>query len=188
MHARNILGYSERGGSKIYQAIHRHPCKKHNEGPAKEAQLELVLKRLAIIKSFESLSDEQQAQLRLLVAVQKELLLEVSLYHLHLKQYHTARVNVKKIEMNLKVGEALVYRDFVNQHSVTGGKVMNLVLSVLQRKEAGGPLFVTTIHNVCTDKETMSSDAAFVADVFDFHLQKKGEHNPELSTVSQRFI
>ena len=165
-------------GVRFTQAIHRHPCKKHDEGPGKEVQLELVRHRLAIIKSHEILTDEQKKQVRLLMAVQTSLALDVSLYHLHLEQYCSARKKVKQIENNLEVGEALIYRDFVNQHSVTGGKVMNLVLSVLYRVETGGPLFATSIHNVCTDEDTMSSDAAFVADVFDFHLKKKSDHNP----------
>jgi hypothetical protein len=55
---------------------------------------------------------------------------------------------------------------------------VNLVLCVLWREKDKGPLHVLNIHNFCTDKDTQSADAYFVADVMDFHLQTKSDTHP----------
>lgn len=57
-------------------------------------------------------------------------------------------------------------------------KIVNLVLCVLWREADTGPLHVLNIHNFCSDKETQSADAYFVADVMDFHLQKNSDSHP----------
>jgi hypothetical protein len=45
----------------------------------------------------------------------------VAEYKLHMEQFRVQRAYVKEIEDNLKPGEVLVYKDFVNQHIHGGG-------------------------------------------------------------------
>ena len=101
----------------------------------------------------------------------RKLRAQVTLYHLHLKQFETCRATIKKIEDNLVPGEALVYRDFVACYNCEGHKVQNLVLVVEWRTEVGGPLRVMKLNNYCSDPDSRSSDAHYVADVFEFHMR-----------------
>lgn len=122
--------------------------------------------------------EQQNKKLKLLLSIQADLTAKVDHYHLHLKQYESCRQHLKQIEHELKPGQCLCYRDFVNQHNAEGGKVVNLVLCLLWREQEQGPLFVLNIYNFCTDKQSQSADAYHVADVMDFQLQKKSATNP----------
>jgi hypothetical protein len=97
---------------------------------------------------------------------------EVQKYTTHLKQYECCRAVIKKIEENLKVGECVMYRDFVAAYNCEGKKVQNLVLVVLYRDAPNGPLKTFKFNNLCDDKRTRSADPAYVADVFEFYFGK----------------
>ena len=98
--------------------------------------------------------------------------LEVQKYITHLKQYECCRAVIKKIEEDLKVGECVMYRDFVAAYNCEGKKVQNLVLVVLYRDAPNGPLKTYKFNNLCDDKRTRSADPAYVADVFEFYFGK----------------
>jgi transcriptional regulator with XRE-family HTH domain len=98
--------------------------------------------------------------------------LEVQKYITHLKQYECCRAVIKKIEEDLKVGECVMYRDFVAAYNCEGKKVQNLVLVVLYRDAPNGPLKTYKFNNLCDDKKTRSADPAYVADVFEFYFGK----------------
>ena len=174
--------------SKVrYTRVNRsHPCQLHDKGlvwvqqfeDAVKKQSELELQMRSCSHVTDCLCSQARAQCQLLLSLQRELEPKKNKYELHLKQYAAARKHVKQIEINLKKGECLVYRDFVNHHNANGGKVVNLVLCLLWREEDDGPLHVLNIHNFCTDKDTQSADAFFVADVFDFHLQRQSDTHP----------
>ena len=105
----------------------------------------------------------------------------MSQYEIHKQQYEYCRKVCRGIEDNLKPNECIVYRDFVNQHNWTGGKVWNLVMTMLWREPlptGGSTLRVRKIHNVCTDKDTGGATAWFMADVWRFHMGKKSKNNP----------
>ena len=90
--------------------------------------------------------------------------IDVRKYELHMRQFETARSEVKKIEKNLEVGECLIYRDFVNQYT-PDGKMVNLVLVVMWRTSPGAELNVLKINHFCSDHQTNGATSFFVADV-----------------------
>mgnify|MGYP000494414702 CR=1 FL=1 len=59
-----------------------------------------------------------------------------------------------------------------------GGKVANLSLTLLWREAEDGPLHCMAVNHFCTDNKTLSTDAYFTADVFDFHLKPNSAKNP----------
>jgi hypothetical protein len=81
---------------------------------------------------------------------------------------------MKDLEKRLKPGECILYRDFVNQYNSDGKKVNNLVLVVMWRDKVGDPLNVKKLSNLCSDAESRSCDAYYVADVMAFHLEPQG--------------
>ena len=101
-------------------------------------------------------------------------------YRLPIEQYEVQRPFIKDLERNLKPGECVLYRDFVNQYNANQAKVANLQLVVLSRDKIGAPLTVQKISNFCSDKDTASCDSFFVADVMAFHMTPKGKHSSGL--------
>jgi hypothetical protein len=104
-----------------------------------------------------------------------ELQLKVKEYKDHLKQYEFARPYLKDIENRLKPGCCVVFRDFVNSTS-QNGKVTDLVLVVVWKE--GNQVKIRKIHNFCTEEHERSTDAAYVFDVFRFHLSASTEFAP----------
>ena len=66
-----------------------------------------------------------------------ELEKKVETAQVHQRHYETARKHVKTIEENLKPGEVLIFRDFVNQYNEDKGKINNLVFVVLRPNPNG---------------------------------------------------
>jgi hypothetical protein len=129
---------------------------------------ELVQANRAALTVLRDKSKQLDAEYLQLQADASFLLQKVNFYHKHIEQYETARKQVKIIEKNLKPGEVLVYRDFVNQHS-QDFKCSNLVYVLLWRSEEGGVIHVQKVNNFCTDPATSSCDAFYVRDVLNFH-------------------
>ena len=99
---------------------------------------------------------------------------EVRRYHIHLEQFETARAKIKEIEANLKVGECVVYRDFVNQYT-PNGKCINLILVALWRELVDDPeLNVLKFNHFCTDKDSNGASSFFVASVMRYHFETAG--------------
>ena len=89
------------------------------DAPSEEVSLEAEMKKDAPSEEVNELR-KQQEKLERLVARHK----------IHREQFEVQRAAVQKIEKELKPGEDLVYKDFVNQH-IHGGsesKCNNLVL------------------------------------------------------------
>ena len=85
----------------------------------------------------------------------RELDSAVNLYHIHLEQYALQRSEVQSIEQNLGVDEAVVYRDYVNDHDERGQKVCNLVLVIRSRLEEGKPVETITYTTLATQSRVM---------------------------------
>jgi hypothetical protein len=149
------------------RAIHAHECPLHTSGPLWLIQLDDVNKALAVLPA-----GQEMERVRL-IGVQRRLQNQVARYNLHVKQYAAQRPFMKELEKRLKPGECILYRDFVNQYNGDGKKVNNLVLVVMWRDEVGGPLHVQKLSNLCSDAESRSCDAYYVADVMAFHLQRE---------------
>jgi hypothetical protein len=82
----------------------------------------------------------------------------------HKDQMENQRNKIKEIEDELKPGEAVVYRDFVNFYDGKGGKVPNLVLVVVFRTVVGGPLFHASLSNFASVGS--KTDHRYTKDVF----------------------
>jgi hypothetical protein len=132
---------------------------------------------LEIARGAENPTVEQRQQKQTLVAQYRRLKADVRQYHVHCEQYEKQRKRVQRIEAALTPGEAVVYRDFVNDHDERGKKVCNLVLVIRQRLQVGQELSTINIHNF---GDAESCDAFWTADVFDFHLAPGGEHHSGL--------
>ena len=186
--------------------VHPHECPLHDQGPGWELKLtKAVHEEAAALDRLEEIrakmtgyeGDEDAQRLGEDLAAEdhakklkaaRELVDDVSRYHRHLKQYEAARMVSKTIEGDLKPGQCMVYRDFVNMYTHEGKKMTNLVLVVVYRTEDGGPLHVFKFNNLCTDKNTSSSDAYFVADVFDYYFGKGPGHSTFFKDFSEIFI
>jgi hypothetical protein len=162
-------GVLKKSKIRYTRAIPAHECPLHDNGPLWELQFQQVFDARIFLPDDEALLRRE----RVLAA-------KVQRYRLHIEQYEEQRPFIKELERNLAPGECVLYRDFVNQYNANGTKVANLQLVVLSRKEIGAPLTAQKISNFCSDKDTASCDAFFVADVMAFHLEPKGEHSSGL--------
>ncbi len=61
---------------------------------------------------------------------------KLNVYALHKKQYAAGRQKVTEREASLSHGEALIFRDYVNHHDLTGRKISYLHWVILY---GGGP-------------------------------------------------
>ena len=156
-------------------ASNPHPCPIHEKGPAQvQALLILQGQQAATVlqqaayplesAEWESCRREIRARELRMSALQKE----VDIFRLHEDQFKNCRPYVTQIQKDLKDGECVVYRDFVNQYGDGGGKVANLVL-VRIAKVNGVRTVVKTSH-ICNDPNSRSTDSYFVADVFGYHM------------------
>jgi len=170
------------GNNKVKYRVEHNPtrCKIHDEGPVQEAGLPLViaeLLRLTKREGEERRGDTSQRREQL-VAEKRALESAIQLYHLHLRQYETQRMQIEHAQNNLlRPGVDMLYRDYVNDHDGTGGKICNLQLVLVERKVVGGPLALTNIENFA---DAEACDSLITADIFDFHLGKKDHHHPGL--------
>jgi hypothetical protein len=120
-----------------------------------------------------------------LTAKLRQVRIKVARYVRHLKQYAACRDVIKTIEKNLKLGQAVVYRDFVAQYNCNGKKVVNLVFVVVWPKKSPGGVItqqVFKLSHICTNDTHKKQDAFYVAQVFDFHFGKKGDHSDFFKT------
>ena len=168
----NIL---KRRKIKFTTKIHAHPCPLHQKGPGYVARLEAVRSQLAALPE-EKLTDleaeNKSALLSKLTTYEKK----VREWELHKEQFEHQRQYVQNVESTLLPRQCMLFRDFVNQHNGEGGKVIDLVLTVVWRDEEGHKQ-VLKLHHFCTDK-TKGTDAGFYKDVMDFQLSPKDEqHN-----------
>jgi hypothetical protein len=201
--------------------VHPHHCVIHDTGPSLEAALTNVatclqeananLERLEIeIKNslrategsevegpnVQVLIEKKAEQKKLaesLMRKQRDLYNDVQKYRTHLRQFEKCRPLVKEVQDNLKPGECLIYRDFVNQYT-SDGKCINLVLVLLWRERELQELNILKIHNVCTDRIHGGADSYFVAAVFKHHLESalferfhtifiSGDHGPHFTSA-----
>ena len=130
---------------------------------------------LGRVSSEDDLSVAEQTLLK--VIREKKLAAQSGMdaYDRHMKQYSKCKSCVHKIEDGLKVGECVVYQDFVAQYMFgsdrLGDKMNNLQLVLIWRESEQGPLQSFKVANFCSDKKTMANDSFFTADVYHFHLQ-----------------
>ena len=154
-------------------------CPIHDEGPNQIKQLEIVNHNLCCLnlEVVDRLTDTQAAKKQKLLSAKRKLDKQVRHYTLHCAQYETQRKKVQDIEVALKPGECVLYRDYVNDHDEAGDKVCNLVLVLRQRLKEGEELVTTNIHNF-GDEE--SCDKYWTADIFDFHFARGDAHHSGL--------
>ena len=153
---------------------HATRCPIHDDGPSKQKQLDIVVEELRVLQELVSkngglYTKDMATRKQELLSAKRNLDKALQRYHWHCRQYEIQRQKVKAIEKALKVGECVLYRDFVNDHDESGAKICNLVFVLRQRVEADGPLITTNIHNIA---DAESCDAFFNADCCDFHFQK----------------
>lgn len=142
--------------------VTKHPCPICDEGAVWQLLHAEAVTRLGRLE----LDESDAGYIEALREVRRTKF-KVEEYALHMMQYEYCRDNLKEIEENLKPGELLIWRDFVNQHTYQNAKVSNLVLVLMWRDSVGGPVYILKINNVCADKDTNGTDSYFVADVFD---------------------
>ena len=115
-----------------------------------------------------------------LLQKQRKLQDQVSVYERHLEQYKVQRPKVDDIKKNLKVGEGVIMRDFVNSYNYLGTHIKNLVLVLLHRTRPGGELEQINLSNLCSDPDTQSCDRFYYRDVMHFHLSPQDDHHSGL--------
>ena len=115
-------------------------------------------------------------------------------YDRHIKQFETCRDYIHGVEDGLKVGECVVYRDYVAQYlfgaEFLGNKINNLQLVLVWRDASSNMLTTFKVSNFCSDKRSMAHDAWFTADVFQFHMgtaSSDSEANKNFSNLFSEF-
>ena len=92
-------------------------------------------------------------------------------YKQHEEQFERCRKELEDLERELPVGEAVLYRDFVNQYNSGGKKIGNLQLVILFRTEEKMPLVQIKVYNFSGGDGGVQCDPYFVQDVMDFHMK-----------------
>ena len=209
--------------------VHPTECPIHDQGPRQETQLQITLEKFddaalelektrTEIKGLLAISDNEREPKLMALRIEeskrsdiyselrgdlRQLRDQVATYKRHLEQYDKCRSTMKKIENNLKQGEAVLYRDFVNQYMSGGGKLYNLVFVLLWHENEGRQQYerIMKFNHMCSDPETGSCDAYFMADVWEYFLgvskflKRKnitklyvsGDHGPHFSAVQTFF-
>ena len=101
-------------------------------------------------------------------------------YRVHLDQLETARSEAKAVEDNLKPGECMIIRDFVNHHDHSGSHVKCLHWVLMWRDTVDGPIKRLKLRHYCSDPKSMMTDSYYQADITDFHLNEQNPHCPKL--------
>ena len=160
-------------GIKWSTNIHPHECPLHDTGPqlkgliaaaeqieaANDAKLATAKEAIYEYLRLEDDTDSYASDLVSLRLVESKCLDNIShaktelrkyrdlhtRYERHLQQYEVCRPILTLLESKIGPGEALMYRDFVNQYMGSGGKLANLVLVVLWRTRKGVPCKVVLV-------------------------------------------
>jgi hypothetical protein len=151
-----------------------HPCNLCEEGPLLELALPVLTTRAAY---FTALDQEVPPQLRQQIRTTTT---KLSVYRLHKAQLETGRRELNKRATNLLPGEAVILRDFVNHHDLTGKKINCLHWVIQWRTSIGGPLLLLKLRHYCSDNMSQSCSAHYNADVEAFHFKPESAHNPGL--------
>ena len=149
-----------------------------------EAELAFVYQQMAELRQKDEpqWSEDDKRLLLILKKCAGELETEKKTIAIHKKQLERCRSFIKQLTAKLKPGEIVIWRDFVNQYTlgcdkdVQGNQLKNLVLVMVWMEN--GRLYSRTFHHFCTDSSSYSTDSAYVADVFDYHLRPKSEEYP----------
>ena len=105
------------------------------------------MQTLKVLNSTPPLTTEQKQEvgrlndrLRVLRGKLRDLRNDIAIYKRHEEQFQRCRKELEDLERELPVGEAVMYRDFVNQYNSGGKKIGNLQLVILFRTEEKMPL------------------------------------------------
>jgi hypothetical protein len=172
---RKLLAVMSKHGLAWSLSHNPHPCELCEN---METTLELYRQVLAEKTTFEANSPKDAPLPAELRARFNDLAEKKKRADRHAEQFATQRPRMKQLEKELEVGHTIIYRDFVNHHNWKGGKVNSLILTVIWRDVAGGPLNVNKIRNFCCNKKDQSANKFFVADVMAYHLHPAGEYHP----------
>jgi hypothetical protein len=181
------------GDQTFYQILKRNNMKWRNNakptfcpvctsGLSEAVLLETTIRDMATCKaeqkqlnaSKDEAKDEAKEQLRCklasLWAQQLQLTAKQKEYEAHVKQFAICRPYVNEVVTNLKPGECMMFRDFVNQYATDGTKIGNLQLVVLYRTKVDSLVRQLKVSNF---NRKPTTDWFFVRDVMDFHLRGK---------------
>ena len=132
---RALLEVIRDAGIKYTTKVHQHECPIHTRGRVcYEVELnKFSLEEKAIlqgVKSEQKLSLAEKTQLSVLREKKNAATECIRTYDRHIERYTRCRAFVHKVEDDLKVGECVVYRDFVSQYlfvaELLGDKMNNL--------------------------------------------------------------
>ena len=137
-----------------------------------------VMQTLKVLNSTPPLTTEQKQEvgrlndrLRVLRGKLRDLRNDIAIYKRHEEQFQRCRKELEDLERELPVGEAVMYRDFVNQYNSGGKKIGNLQLVILFRTEEKMPLVQIKVYNYSGGLGGVICDPYFVQDVMDFHMK-----------------
>ena len=173
---KTLKTFLERAGLRYTQFHMPHPCPLCDDGDCYEERLRILMQKKTDAGLADSQTQWTSKQEQELTEVRKF----VRTYRLHLDQLAYCREDIKRLEQSLKVGEAIVIRDFVNHHDTRGKHVKCLHWVKMWRDEPGGELKHLKLRHYCSDPESMMTDSYFAHDVMRFHLKKESPHNPGL--------
>ena len=168
--ARTFYAILKRNGVAYTWNVSLHPCKLHRNGPGHVANYHKAVAEVAELQKL-GVPDTDMKYKQKVLAQEKWRCLKV-MYELHIEQYEICRPYIKKLEANLAPHECLIYRDFVNMNNHEGGKMWNLILTVLWRDKTVVSCRSRNSINVVTDKKTGGTTAFVMADVMDHHFKK----------------
>ena len=151
-----------------------HPCPLCTSGPTDEVVY------TALKKEIEDLHIANRTVPPELAQRAQKLRKSLRIYRVHLTQLATARAEAQKAEDELPVGSCMVIRDFVNHHDHSGKHVKCLHWVLMWRDKEGDPLHRLKLRHYCSDKNSMSTDSYYQADVTAFHLDESSQHCPML--------
>jgi hypothetical protein len=151
-----------------------HPCPLCDAGPVDELVFaELRIQETALKLANEPVPGELAQRITNLRKKNR-------LYRVHLDQLRECRAAVQKTEKELTPGTAMIIRDFVNHHDHGGKHVKCLHWVLTWRDKDTGELRRLKLRHYCSDKDTLSCDSYFQADVTDFHLAMDNSSCPGL--------
>ena len=137
-----------------------------------------VMQMLKVLNSTLPLTTEQKQEagrlkdrLKVLRGKLRDLRSDIARYKRHEEQFERCRTELEELERTLPVGEAVLYRDFVNQYNSGGKKIGNLQLVILFRTEEKMPLVQIKVYNFSGGDGGVKCDPFFVQDVMDFHMK-----------------
>jgi hypothetical protein len=151
-----------------------HPCPLCQDGPVDELVHASIQAEIVAHENNGTQVPPETTQKS--VALRKKL----RTYRVHLNHLEHCRVQAKKAEDDLTPGTAMVIRDFVNHHDHDGRHVKCLIWVLMWRDVEGGPILKLKLRHYCSDKNSMSTDSYYQADVTDFHLRELEKDCPKI--------